>query len=87
MKRPKITVTSVERSMEIRRQLNDIVNKLVRDYYDDKLSRRDLEGITSVLIQPNHRDFNPIKNMARDLACRAVGLIEQEELREKQRNA
>ena len=81
MKRPKITATSVERSLAIRTQLNHIVNDLVQDYYANKLSRRDLEGITSVLIQPNDWDFNPIKNMARDLACRAVGLIEQEEQR------
>lgn len=84
MKRPKITVTAFERSRAIRIQLNDIVDDLVQDYYANKLSRRDLEGVASILMPP--RDFNPIKNMARDLACRAVGLIEQEELREKQRS-
>tara|TARA_R100001129_G_scaffold69966_3_gene47718 strand:- start:768 stop:1007 length:240 start_codon:yes stop_codon:yes gene_type:complete len=77
MKHPKLTVTAVERALAIRTQLNDIVNELVQDYFAAKLSRRDLEGATSIFNQPREQ----IANMARDLASRAVGIIEEEEQR------
>jgi len=79
MNKPKMTVTAVERSLAIRTQLNDIVNELVQDFYSGKITLNDLEGVTSILNNP--RDCNPIKNMAHDLTCRAVGIIEQEEQR------
>lgn len=79
MNKPKLTVTAVERSLSIQTQLHDIVNKLVRDYYNDELTLRDLEGAASILNSP--REFNQIANMARHLACHAVGIIEAEEQR------
>jgi hypothetical protein len=79
MNKPKLTATAVERSLAIRTQLHDIVNKLVRDYYDDKLTLRDLEGAASIL--NNTGEFSQIANMARHLACHAVQIIEAEEQR------